>query len=356
MINIYQTQTMVAAMQLIPPKPTFLRDRYFPSTDTELFVTEDVLIDYKDEYKRKMAPCVVPRRGGIPVGREGYRTERITPPYVAPERILTIDNLNKRQFGETLFSRRKPAEREAAILRQDLTELSEMIDMREEYMAARTIFDNGYTLRHYADEYGGDKYEEFDIRFYDGDSNPAVYTPSASWDGGGDQFYQDLTLIVRSLKRRGLSASEVLMGSEVAFELLKNDFLMKLLDNRRVQIGRIEPKALPKGATSYGEIVVEGTVLELISYTLQYTDEQDKLQDLVPQDAIAVLSPNLGKMLYGSVTQMEESDREFHTYTSRRVPHVVTNVKDSIRTLTEKSRPLAVPNIRNSAISATVLF
>ena len=113
MINIYETQTMVAAMQLIPPKPTFLRDRYFPSTDTELFVTEDVLIDYKDEYKRKMAPCVVPRRGGIPVGREGYRTERITPPYVAPERILTIDNLNKRQFGETLFSRRKPAEREA---------------------------------------------------------------------------------------------------------------------------------------------------------------------------------------------------------------------------------------------------
>ena len=113
---------------------------------------------------------------------------------------------------------------------------------------------------------------------------------------------------------------------------------------------------LPKGATSYGEIVVEGTVLELISYTLQYTDEQDKLQDLVPQDAIAVLSPNMGKMLYGSVTQMEESDRDFHTYTSRRVPHVVTNVKDSIRTLTEKSRPLAVPNIRNSAISATVLF
>lgn len=32
------------------------------------------------------------------------------------------------------------------------------------------------------------------------------------------------------------------------------------------------------------------------------------------------------------------------------------NVKDSIRTLTQKSRPLAVPNVKNSTIKAKVLF
>lgn len=356
MIDIYQTQTMVRALELIPPKPVFLKDRYFPTVDTDIFTTEDVLIDYKDEFQRKLAPCVVPRKGGILVGREGYRTERFTPPYVAPERIMTIDVLNKRQFGETLFSRRKPAEREAAILRQDLLELSEMIDMREEYMAAKTIFDNGYTMRHYADEYGGDKYEEFDIHFYDGEGNPAVYTPSASWDGNNDQFYNDLALIVRAIKRRGLSVSDLLIGSEVALELMKNDYLLKLLDNRRVQIGKLEPKELPNGATSYGEIVVEGTILELISYTLQYVDEKNEIQDLVPADSVALIAPGMGRMLYGSVTQIEETDRKYHTYTSKRVPHVVTNVKDSIRTLTEKSRPLAVPKIKNSAVSAKVLF
>ena len=53
---------------------------------------------------------------------------------------------------------------------------------------------------------------------------------------------------------------------------------------------------------------------------------------------------------------MEESDRRFHSYTAKRVPHVVTNVKDSIRTLTEKSRPLAVPRVKNSTVSAKVLF
>ncbi len=356
MINIYQTQTMVRALELIPPKPTFLKDRYFHSTDEDVFLTEDVLIDYKDEHQRKLAPCVVPRKGGILVGREGYRTERFTPPYVAPERIMTIDILNKRQFGESLFSQRKPAEREAAILRKDLTELSEMIDMREEFMAAKTIFENGYTMRQYADEYGGDKYEEFDIHFYDESANPAVYTPSASWDKGDDQFYQDLTLMVRSAKRRGIRITDLLMGSEVALEIMKNNFLLKLLDNRRIQIGKIEPRELPNGVTIYGEIVVDGTVLELISYTLQYVDEKNKVQDLVPADSIAVTAPEMGKMLYGAVTQIEETDRNYHTYAARRVPHVVTNVKDSIRTLTEKSRPLAVPKIKNSAISAKVLF
>lgn len=356
MINIYDTQTMVRAMEITPPKPTFLRERYLTSGDEDVFVTEDVLVDYKDEHQRKMAPCVVPRRGGILVGREGYKTQRIEPPYVAPERIMTIDVLNKRQFGENLFSKRKPAEREAAILRKDLTEMCEMIDMREEYMTSKLLFENGYTLRHYADEYGGEKYEEFDIRFYDGEDNPAVYTPAVSWSENSDQFYQDLAAMIRSFKRRGIPVTDLLMGSEVSFELLKNDFLLKMLDNRRVQIGKIEPKALPDGASSYGEIIVEGTVLEMLSYDLQYVDEQNQMQDLVPKDSIALVAPKMGRILYGAVTQIEESDRQYHTYPARRVPHIVTNVKDSIRTLTEKSRPLVVPNVKNSTISAKVLF
>ena len=55
-IDIYQTQTMIAAMQLMPKHPTFLRDRYFETSDADMFVTEDVLVEYKDEKSRKMAP------------------------------------------------------------------------------------------------------------------------------------------------------------------------------------------------------------------------------------------------------------------------------------------------------------
>ena len=225
MIDIYNTETMIAGLQLLPPKPVFLRNRYFPSDDTTIFATEDVLVDIKDEYQRKMAPCVIERKGGIMVGREGYKTDRIKPANVAPKRALTIDNIRKRQFGETLFSRRKPEEREAAILRQDLVELSDMIDQREEYMASKVLFENGYTMRHYADEYGGDKYEEFEVHFYEEDQNPSVYVPAAAWNAADDKWYQDLTAMVRSLKRRGVPVTDVLIGSSVANELMKRDSL-----------------------------------------------------------------------------------------------------------------------------------
>ena len=71
------------------------------------------------------------------------------------------------------------------------------------------------------------------------------------------------------------------------------------------------------------------------------------MKSFVPEDSIAVTAPNTGKFLYGAVTQMEESDRDFHTYLAKRVPHLVTDVENSIRSITEKSKPLAVPNIKN---------
>ena len=231
-----------------------------------------------------------------------------------------------------------------------------MIDQREEYMASKVLFENGYTMRHYADEYGGDKYEEFEVHFYDEEQNPSVYVPNAAWNATDDKWYQDLTAMVRSLKRRGVPVTDVLIGSSVANELMKNDFLLKMLDNRRVEIGRIEPTELAAGATSYGRIIVDGTALELLSYSLQYLDEDGKVKSFVPEESIAVTAPNTGKFLYGAVTQMEESDREFHTYMAKRVPHLVTDVENSIRSITEKSKPLAVPNIKNSTISAKVLF
>ncbi len=354
-INIYQTQTMVAAMQLMPPRPTFLRDRYFRTSDKDIFTTEDVLVEYKDEKQRKMAPAVIPLKGGIPVQRDGYKTERITPPYIAPERPLSVDELNKKQFGETLFSQKKPAEREASILATDLKELNELIDTREEWMAAKTLFENGYTMKQYADKYGEGKYEAFDIRFYDEANNPAVYVPAAPWNSTGSAFLDDIFAIAQILKRRGLRAADLLMDSAVAAVLLKNEFLLKLLDNRSLQLAHIDPKDTPNGATSLGKINVMGVWIEFIFYSEEFTDEDGQSKPFIPYGEVCLTAPDMGRTLYGAVTQLEK-DEHFHTYAAKRVPQVTADIHSSTRTLTEKARPLMVPNFKNSAIKAKVLF
>lgn len=354
-ISIYQTQTMVTAMQLMPPRPTFLRDRYFKTKDTDIFTTEDVLVEYRDEAKRKIAPAVIPLKGGIPVQREGYKTDRITPPYIAPERPLSIDELNKKQFGETLFSRKKPAERAAAILKKDLLELNELIDTREEWMAAQTLFYNGYTMKQYADKYGEGVYEEFVIHFYDEENNPAVYLPEKSWNVTESTFLDDIFIMAMMLKRRGLRAADLIMGSEVAAVILKNEYLLKLLDNHSLQLAHVEPKDVPAGATSLGRVNVMGVWIEFIFYTEEFADEDGKTKPFIPQGEVCLTAPEMGRTLYGTVTQLEK-DEEFHSYTARRVPQITSDIHGGVRTLTEKSRPLIIPNFKNSAIKSKVLF
>ncbi len=354
-IDIYRTQTMVAAMQLKPPRPTFLRDRYFKTSDKDIFATEDVLVEYKDEKQRKMAPAVIPLKGGIPVQRDGYKTDRITPPYIAPERPLSVDELNRKQFGETLFSKKKPAEREGAILAEDLKDMDELIDAREEWMSAKTLFENGYTMKQYADKYGEGVYEEFEIRFYDGGQNPSVYIPAKPWDSKGDAFLDDVFAMAQQLKRRGLRAADLIMGAEVAAVILKNEFLLKLLDNRSLQLAHIDPKDMPNGATSLGKVNVMGAWIEFIFYTEEIVDEDNESKPLVPHGEVCLTAPDMGKTLYGAVTQLER-DEHFHTYIAKRVPQVTSDIHSSTRTLTMKSRPLTMPKFKNSAIKSKVLF
>lgn len=356
-IDIYQTQTMIAAMQLMPKRPTFLRDRYFETSNEDMFVTEDVLVEYKDEKSRKMAPFVMPKKGGIAVPRDGYRTERLTPPYIAPERNLTIDDLKKKQFGETLFSQQSPAAREGQILKNDLIDLNGMIDTSEECMSSQTLFNNGYSFRQYADKYGSSEYEEYEIHFYDGEQNTAVYVPAAPWSRKNDVIISDLHVIAKLLKNRGLRASDVIFGDDVADVLINNEYIQKLLDNRRLNLADINPQQLPDGATSYGKINCMGIMLELICYSEEYVDIDDgKTKPFVPQGKITVTAPKMGRGMYGAITQMEESDKQYHTYVNKRVPHITYNTHDSVRTLAQKARPMMVPKYKDSAISATVLY
>lgn len=354
-INIYQTQTLVAAAPLVLNRPTFLRDRYFKTGENDLFVTEDVLVEYKDEKNRKLAPCVIPMTGGIAISRDGYKTERYTPANVAPKRVLTVADLQKKGFGETVFSQKKPAEREAAYLRQDMVDLGELVDSREEWMAAQVLFNNGYTMKHYADEYGGDKFQEYAINFYDGEDNPSVYTPSSAWSTASTTIISDLYNMAVMLKKRGLKAADVIFGNDVADIIINNEYFQKLLDNRRLDLMAIKPEELPSGVVYYGRINAKGVALDLFCYTETYVDEQGKTQSFVPEGKIAVTAPDMGHAMYGSVTVLEKDDN-FYTYPGKRVPHVVADQKSGVKELYLESKPLLAPYYKNSAITATVLF
>lgn len=352
-MNIYQTKTMLAAIKQMKPATSFLRDRFFIHAAGDQFPTEEVLLEIKDSTGNKLAPVVMPRKGGITVERDGYRTERMAPPLIAPTRPLTIDDLNKKGFGENLFSDRTPAERQAEILVQDLADFDEMITNREEYIAAQCMFNNGYVLKQYADKYGSGEYKEFELRFYDG-TNDAVYAPSTMWNDESADVFGDLHLMIQMLTSKGNNASEVLIGSDVADALMKRADIQKIMDLQRFNVGNIDPVALPQGAARLGTLNVRGRKIDLLTYDGTYIDEETgAVTSYVPAKKICVTAPGAGRLLRGAVTQMEQADGQWHTHMGARIPRYWAE-KDG-RELTVSSRPLLIPRTKNPFISATVL-
>ncbi len=352
-INIYQTKTMLAAVKQMAPATSFLRDRYFPTGAGDLFPTDEVLVEFKDATGHKMAPVVLPRKGSVSVERDGYTTEKLTPALIAPSRPLTIDALNKKGFGENLFSDRTPAERQAEILVQDLADFDEMITTREEFIAAQCIFNNGYVLKQYADKYGTEA-KDYELRFYGAEGNSAVYAPNYMWeDDTAADILGDLYQMIRMLTTKGNNATEVLLGSDVADVLLKNTTIQKLMDLERYNVGNIAPAELPQGAARLGRLNVRGRVIDLLTYDGTYIDEAGEVKSFVPANKIAVTAPGAGRGLYGAVTQMEQSDGQWHSYMGRRVPRYWAE-KDG-RELTVSSRPLFVPKTKDCFITAEVL-
>lgn len=351
--NFYETHTLLMAVERLTPANSFLRDRYFPTNAaSDVFATDDVLVEYKDGSK-KLAPFVAPRKGGVTILRSGYTMERYTPPFVAPKRALSYDDLSKRGFGEALYTQLTPAQRQQTLILKDADELGEFITRREELMAAETMLTNGCIMKHIADDANVD--DEMEIRFYNGDSNPAVYTPAVKWSDPSANIIADLGVMIRMLTSKGLRATELVCSPDVADAIVNNEQIKELLNNRRYEIGSVEPETLAPGAAIVAKLNIGGRIISVISYDETYTDDNGDDKQYIPSGKCVLTAPACGRTLYGAVTQVEQADGEFHTYAGKRVPKYLSSAEGNTRSLTISSRPLLIPNNKNPFITADVL-
>ena len=355
-LNFYETHTLLTSVRQLPPLHSFLLDRYFPTNAaTDVFATDDVLVEYKKGSK-KAAPFVAPRKGGITIMRDGYTMKRFTPSHIAPRRTLTIDDLKKRGFGEALYTQLTPEQRQGVIMLGDLDELRAMNLRRKEAMAAEVIFTNGCVMDEYVDDFN--RYEEREVRYYDGETNPAVYVPSANWDtteASGKQMINDMAAMGRMLTSRGLPFTEVLVAPDVADVILSNEWIINLLDTKNYNIGGVDPALLPSGVAKIARLNVKGRMIDVLTYEDTYTEVDGTVKPFIPAGKIAATAPGAGRTVYGAITQLEQADGEFHTYSGQDVPKYTSDAVHNTREITLATAPLPMPNNENPFITATVL-
>ena len=351
-LDLTKTHTLLAAYEALPPVPSFLKDRYFPTNPmTDVFNTDDVLVDYKDG-SRRAAPVVLPTVGGKVMTRDAFTTDRFTPPLIAPQRTLSIDDLKKRGFGEAVFSGVSPAERKVLMTMRDLRELDEATTRREEIMAAETLINSKCVLQ----QWNGTDYTTADpvtIQFYTGGTNPYQYTPAKGWDTTDGAILQDLQQMILMLTQKGLAAEELVVAGDVADAIINNPTMQKLLDINRINLGGIAPLELPEGAAHIGTLNVFGKMIKIISYVETYENDEGTITPYIPAGTVILTAPGAGRGLYGAVTQLEW-DGEFYSYPGRRVPKYLPNPTTNVRSLTLSSCPILIPKNKGAWISAKV--
>lgn len=349
--DITNTHHLLAAYEQGAPVSSFLRDRYFvcnPATD--IFSTDDVIMEFKNG-TQKMAPFVAPRVGGKTVLREGYRMERYEPPFIAPKRPLTLDDLNKKGFGEAFYANLTPEQRQGAIVAKDMSEMDEMITRREEAMAAEVMTTGALVMKHYGDN--NTDFEEKSIQYFEGETNTAKVNVAAAWGPDAD-IYGDLVNMVTFAQQQGLRVSELVVAPNVVSIMLNNKTIKEFMDIRGYEMGHINPRELNAAGAAYiGTLNINGVMVDIISYGAQYQKDDGTMAAFIPANTVVLTAPAAGRTVYGAVTQLE-NDEMFHTYAGKRVPKYTSNKGADIRTLRLAARPLLMPNNKNAFIVADI--
>lgn len=347
------TTLLLDAVEQIPPLKTFLRDRYFPTGAGDIFSTQSVLVEYKDG-SNTVAPFVVPRKGGVNVTRQGFEVKEFKPANIAPRRVLTLDDLEKRGFGEALYPKLTPRQRALAITTKDMQELSDMITRREEQMCAEVMQNNSLNMTYIADD--KDAGEEVTLKFYSELKNPAEYTPSANWTTESTTILGDIGAMTSLLATRGLGATDLIVGTDVAEILINNTTIKDLLNNRRYELGSVAPIELPSGASRLMVLNHNGRVYNVFCYEGEYTDfATGETKPFIDPKNVILTAPGAGRTAYGAVTQMEYPGTEFETHTGTRIPKYDVDQKDNMRMVTVTSKPLVMPKAKNPFIVAKVV-
>lgn len=336
----YTTREMLQAITLRTPLRSFFSG-FFPTSNTH--VAEILEFDVK-KGRRVMAPFVAPRKGGKVLKREGFQTKMLRTPKIAPERVMTLDDITQRGFGENVYSGRTAEERADDLLATDMTELEESIQRRKEWMARQILLEGKIDVK--------DPDEGVDIQADFNFSNKEVLSGQGLWtDGVNSNPIANLAKWRRSvIKATGKAPTICLMAADVYDAFKSHPRVQKELENRGIKTAEITPRVIDPALTFLGRIMELS--LDLYCYDEWFIDDEGTEQAMIPEGTVMLLPEEVGSWEYGGVTQMEKG--QYITYEAEMVPKQYDDEKNEVKMLRMTSRPLPKPFDVNGWYVATV--
>ena len=345
-MDIYSTRAQLAAIDLMPREYTFLHDTFAHDAGT---VEDDKAIYDFRKGNRKLAPVVHPGTGGVLMEREGYETREIGFCTVAPERVIEVEQLKGRMFGENILGALTPAEREKKMLARDLMDMRKAIQRRREHMVRQVLLTGKLEMFKYTSE-GRDKVATLTADY----GFTQTYTPATAWDQAGAKIEYDMMKIF-DLVYDGLGYVDViLMAPDVAAAIIHNSNYITRLDARNVDVGDINMKYKGQGVRFIGHNI-DG--VEMYSLNGTFIDDDGTSKPLIPSGKLIAGSKGMLNIFHGPVTQVEETgmNAQHKTYIKKEVPLRYGSIDGNAIKNRLTSCPTVVPQNVDAWAVATVL-
>jgi hypothetical protein len=297
-----------------------------------------------------MAAFVHPRIGGQVLKEGGYQTKSYKPPLINPYDVTTADQLMERLPGEDLYSGMTPAQRAAQKLVDEYNRLNDATTRREEWMAVQAIVTGQIPI------VGIGVNETIDFGF----TNKVSLTGNNKWGGSSAKILDNLDDWTEQVLVNGFANADMaIMGKKALRAFMADENVLKVLDNRRVEMGIINPRDLPNGVRYIAHL--NKPSLDIYEYAEVYYDdwtdpENPETKPLVPEDKVILISSNPGYMMaYGACTYIEDKSQAWVTAQTARLLRSYVEHHPDRRMIELQAHPLTIPDKVDSWLVATVV-
>lgn len=340
-LGMFTTVSVIQAIDTRWSIPAFMRDMFFSAR--EYTSSDFVQMDVR-KGPRGLAPFILPLEAQVIGRRIPFIRRLVEAPTIAPARVISLREIRRPWWGETMYSFDSPEQRAATMLADDYRDMDEEISRTEEWMCANMMFEGKITWNVRTKTDMGVDWQTIDYGFTN------ITVVSLPWTDPASDPMEDLTLAQQEMNANGYAGDIAIYGTKAWNALMRNPTVREtFLWPRFGPVNAIGlPQALPSGVArgpSFTAPIMENYIYSGTYGTGWPLGTTGEVKQLVPPDKVLICSSGTKhRMLYAPVTQIEQADGAWHTYGGmERVPKIESNVNKNLMMQTVTTRPIPLP-------------
>ena len=305
-ISVYDTMSQADTFLVEIPENSFIQNRYFKNSPRTEFFSKKLVLDFDSE-DMKLGAWV--KKGYVNGETTRFRATAVEPPRIGVQDTIDPENddrvLLEQIAHEMSDSGAGHVDALENLKRVKVMRLGNRVSRSIEKLCVQVLLDNAVRGSMHTSATDSTPID-VEIKYYDdadGKGNPQRFIPKIAWDKEGATPYRDICAMAYALKQHGGKAREVIMSPE-AWICLRNDPLIEKY------ISWIHSEGSTMGGEEDGDVervarvIFDGFAMDVIVYSGIYQDEDGNEVPFLPNDFVAVLSPDCGRLFTAGVTAL----------------------------------------------------